>query len=122
LGKFQVAAAEYRAALRISPELPGGHFLLGKSLMQLGESNEAIGEFRAELGNWSVDKSRIPNEMVHEAHMDMATALLLIGRNQEALEEFQTIANVEPRNSEARNSMGLILANLRRDPEAIEEY
>jgi tetratricopeptide (TPR) repeat protein len=69
------ALAEYRAALKLKPDLAGIHLAIGNLLMSLGRATEALEEYRAEL-------TQRPDDP--EVHYRAARALIVLGKGEEA--------------------------------------
>lgn len=69
------ALVEYRAALKLKPELAGIHLAIGNLLMSQGLATEALEEYRAEL---------LPRPDDPEVHYRTARALIVLGKGEEA--------------------------------------
>jgi tetratricopeptide (TPR) repeat protein len=69
------ALAEYRAALKLKPDLAGVHLAIGNLLMSQGLATEALEEYRAEL-------TLRPDDP--EVHYRTARALIVLGKGEEA--------------------------------------
>ncbi|MGE0131661.1 MAG: tetratricopeptide repeat protein [Blastocatellales bacterium] len=69
------ALVEYRAALKLKPDLAGVHLAIGNLLMSQGLAAEALEEYRAEL-------SLRPDDA--EVHYRTARALIVLGKGEEA--------------------------------------
>ncbi|MGH9751181.1 MAG: tetratricopeptide repeat protein [Blastocatellia bacterium] len=69
------ALVEYRAALKLKPDLAGVHLAVGNLLMSQGLAAEALEEYRAELPLRPDDP---------EVHYRMARALIVLGKAEEA--------------------------------------
>ncbi len=69
------ALVEYRAALKLKPDLAGVHLAIGNLLMSQGLAAEALEEYRAEL-------SLRPDDA--EIHYRAARALIVLGKGEEA--------------------------------------
>jgi len=69
------ALAEYRAALKLKPDLAGVHLAIGNLLMSQGLATEALEEYRAEL-------TLRPDGP--EVHYRAARALIVLGKGEDA--------------------------------------
>jgi len=69
------ALAEYRAALKLKPDLAGIHLAIGNLLMSQGQATEALEEYRAELLLRPADP---------EVHYRTARALIVLGKGEDA--------------------------------------
>lgn len=69
------AIAEYRAALKLKPDLAGVHSAIGNLLMSQGRATEALEEYRAEL-------TLRPDDP--EVQYRAARALIVLGKGEEA--------------------------------------
>ena len=79
-GTFESAEAALRKAVRLRPDLPEAHYVLGVVLWQTRRAPEAADAFRAAL-------ARRP--AYADAHYMLGTVLRQIGKVDEALTEFQ---------------------------------
>ena len=92
-GETGDAVREYRAALRLKPDLQNVHFAIGSLLWSLSRFDEALPELEAEL--------RInPNHP--EAHYEIADILQVRGRNRQAKEHLLESLRQKPDLVEAR--------------------
>ena len=92
-GETDDAVREYRAALRLKPDLQNVHFAIGSLLWSLSRFDEALPELEAEL--------RInPNHP--EAHYEIADILQVRGRNRQAKEHLLESLRQKPDFVEAR--------------------
>ena len=112
-GKLDEAIAEYRAAIRIKPDLAEAHSSLGVALAEQGKLDEAIAEYRAAI--------RMPPDFA-ETHYFLGKALAVQGKLDEAIDEFRAAIRIEPDNAEAHFILGLALAGQGKLDEAIAEY
>jgi Flp pilus assembly protein TadD len=97
-GRDAEAAAHYREALRIWPELPEVHNALGAALERTGHADEAEANFREEL--------RLQPEFA-DARYNLALLLGRTGRAGEAVAEYRAILRLRPDHPEAHNNLGV---------------
>jgi tetratricopeptide (TPR) repeat protein len=109
------AMAQYRIALRLSPEFPEAHNNLGYALNAEGHRPEAMAEFNEAL------RLR-PNYA--EAHNNLGIAIEQDpDRLNDAITQFREAIRLQPENSEAHNNLGNALAvQPGKSTEAIAEY
>jgi len=113
-GKWDDAAAEYRAILKQNPNLPGIHFRLGRFILSKPETpttaEDAKKEFEEEL---SIDPNNAGAEYVlgelasHAQHWD------------EAIEHFSRATKIDASFADASLGLGMAYAAVGRYPEAI---
>ena len=105
------ARAEYRAGLVAAGDQPEAQLNLGVLHADEGDAAGAEAAYRAAL---RLDERFAP------ARFNLANLLNALGRNDEALAELDLGLELTPRNGEAHYSRGLLLAEMRRMPEAVE--
>ena len=76
-------------------------FLYGLHLARTGRTPEAAEEFR--------EATRIMPALA-EARLNLATALMRLGRNADALEQFETVLSQQPTNAAALQSVRALRA------------
>ena len=86
-GETDEAVREYRAALRLKPNLQNLHFAIGSLLWSLSRFDEALPELEAELGI---------NHIHPEAHYEIADILQVRGRNAQAKEHLLEALRQKP--------------------------
>jgi tetratricopeptide (TPR) repeat protein len=78
-------------------------------------------DYRSPLAIWSDTVAKCPDNV--RAHYILGDNLRLLGRSQEAITEFQTALQIEPRYAQAHNSLGNLLEKIPGQlPKAIAEY
>ncbi len=103
----------HRAEIRLYPDDPAVHFLLGNALREQGKLNEAIDAYRAMV--------RLQPSGV-EAHTSLGIALADQGNLEDAIAEFRAAIRLDPHDPKARHNLGKALANRGRWDEAIAEF
>ena len=119
---YDGAVLEYKKAVEMGPQQPGTHLKLGNAYWFLGQWDDAVKEFQAELVNdprncvaqgqignilieqrmsfeeglAAVDKTlaNCPNQT--QARVDRGRALLKLNRNEEAVKDLQAAEQSEP--------------------------
>jgi tetratricopeptide (TPR) repeat protein len=109
-GAFAQAAAEFREALRLDPNLPYADLNLAGALERMGRLTEAIAVDRAAV------RRRPDWAGVHET---LADALNHAGRLAEATAEYREALRLNPAYSQAENGLGTVLARSGRTAEAM---
>ena len=99
-GRLDAAAACYRQALALKPDLAGAHYNLGNALYALGKLDEAEASYRQEL-------ALQPNLAV--AHNNLGALLLQRGRLDEAVASHRAALALQPDYAEALNNLGAAL-------------
>jgi len=112
-GRYEEAAAHYREALRIWPDLPEVHNSLGKALERMGRIDEAIANYREEL--------RVQPGFA-EAHYNLGVLDHGAGRVEEAAARYREALRLRPDYAEAHNNLGVLLSDIGRDEEAVIHY
>jgi tetratricopeptide (TPR) repeat protein len=120
-GRLNDALAEYRAAMRVNPNLRGLHFLIGNALWKKREFEAARAELEAELRvnpNHALANLRLGQTLLSldqpacvdyllkavaaddssiEAHRALGQAYRLTGDHRRALEQFRIVAQRRPK-------------------------
>ena len=108
------AIAEYRTALRLTPDDGTVHYNLGNALRDVGKVDEAIDELREAI--------RLKPDYV-AAHTNLGNALLDDQQQvDEAMAEYTTAIRLDPDEADAHNGPGNVLQAKGRPDEAITEY
>ncbi|HEY1793169.1 MAG TPA: tetratricopeptide repeat protein [Opitutaceae bacterium] len=89
------------------------HENLGNDLMQDGDGDGAIQEFRSAIG-------LRPDDV--DLENDLAIALMRAGKTEEAAAEFRRVLAAQPGDTEAHNNLGNLYAQLGNIDAAIAEY
>jgi Flp pilus assembly protein TadD len=107
-------AIEYcQSALRLRPDAPKAHDLLGMALAMQGHGEAALDEIRhaAELA---------PNDA--EIQKDLGVTLARLGRIAESIDHFHEALRLNPYNASAHNNLGLSLLESGKPGESIPEF
>ena len=107
-------AIEYcQSALRVRPDAPKAHDLLGMALAMQGHGEAALDEIRhaAELA---------PNDA--DIQKDLGVTLARLGRTPEAIDHFHEALRLNPYNASAHNNLGLSLLESGKPGESIPEF
>ena len=111
-GRPEQAIAHYKEALRIDPNIPGGHFELAEVLGQAEDQttrNQAESEYDKALKDNPEDEKSLWRKAQIEAKR---------GDNQQALELLRSAVALQPSDAEAQCDLAKTLMNLGRDAEA----
>lgn len=111
-GKFDEAAAEYRAALALKPDYPEAQANLGVALARLGKYGEAIAAYEAAL--------KLAPQLT-PVLLNLGIAHYRAGQFAKAIEVFERFLQQRPDVTQARQLYGLSLTALGRDEEAIRQ-
>lgn len=112
-GQPDEALAEYRAAVRLTPEYATAHYNLGYALLQAGRPTEATGPLTEAL--------RL-NPRSAEAHSNLSVALLRQGRATEAGAHLETALRLRPDYAEAHYNLANLLVRSGRLAEALPHF
>ena len=107
-------AIEYcQSALRVRPDAPKAHDLLGMALAMQGHGEAALDEIRhaAELA---------PNDA--DIQKDLGVTLARLGRIPESIDHFHEALRLNPYNASAHNNLGLSLLESGKPGESIPEF
>ena len=113
LGKSDEAIAEYREALRLSPQDARALFDFGNALWSLGKRDESIAAHREAI--------RLQPDLI-EAHYNLGGALIDQGKPDEAIAEHREVIRLQPNHSAAHIRLGNILSSQRKLDEAVAEF
>jgi len=102
----------FRELIRLDPSESGPHNNLGTILMGRGQYEEAAGEFHRAV---QIDGNP-------QAWCNYATALMHMGRLNDAEQEFRNLLKANPVSPMAHNNLGNLLMSQGRLPEAIAEF
>jgi len=145
-GEFDRAAAAFRRAIEINPTLPLAHSHLGKTLLELGDHNEALRHFELEIETnptdfdaqllsgvilrerqqWkaalaALEHARKIRPTAMEVPYQIALALLGAGMTAEACRELEQLLDAAPGFREARVSLATAYARLGQREKAAEQ-
>lgn len=112
-GRREEAIAEWKKALELSPDDPGGQMSLGLALAGTGKPDEAIPHYK---------KALEANPEYAEAHNNLGVALAGTGKLEEAVSHYQRALQINPEYVEAHNNFGLALAGMGNLADAIRHY
>ena len=146
-GRVPEAIDEYRAALRLNPQLVDCRVNLGSALVRSRQLPAALEEFSAalrldpdnfaaqgDLGNALAQSGRFGEAIDHyrealriepgfaEFHFYLGSALAETGRLREAVAEYEQAVRLKPNFFEAHYQLGNALGNLGRLPDAVAHY
>ena len=119
---FDGALLEYKKAVKIAPQQPGTHYLLGNAYWSIQMWEPATEQFRAELANdpancaaqWKIGNIMLVRRMdpiealtqvenalaicpnLAAARVDRGRALMRLDRNEEAISDLQTAEKSDP--------------------------
>ena len=112
-GRFEDAATNYRAALRIAPDMAELHLNLGIALRALGRLEDALGCYERAV---ALDSHSA------EAHYNLGNALSEAGRAADAAAAYQRCLASRPGFADAHNNLGAALYALGRFDAAAASY
>jgi tetratricopeptide (TPR) repeat protein len=108
-GRIEEAAAHFRKALLLKPDIAEAHLNLGRALQAMGRLEDAASEYREAL--WLKPD-------LAEAHNNLGNALHYLGRLEEAEKECREALRFAPGYPEAHLNLGITLQTLGRLAEA----
>jgi tetratricopeptide (TPR) repeat protein len=112
-GDHAGAIAQYREALRLNPKLPGAHFELAERLRTSPDpalKAQAEDEYRAALKT---------NQYDELSWRQLGGIMSAKGEFKTAVEDYQKALTLQPRDSDARTGLAIVLISLNRTNEAI---
>jgi len=112
-GDHTNAIAQYREAIRLNPKLPGGHFELAELLRTSPDSalnSQAEEEYKAAIK---------VNEYDELSWRQLAGVLSAKGDFKAAEEDFRKSLALQPRDSDAKTGLAIVLISTNRAEEAI---
>ena len=113
LGRWQEAADQYQAALRLHPESSETRINLGSAMVELGRGPEAVEQYRAALRSDPGSQA---------AHFDLGRALRNVGDGHEAIAEYLEALRIGPDSAQLRCSLGSAYYRQGRMDEAIVQF
>ncbi len=123
-GELDLAAANYRKALEITPGYLTPHYRLGMILAKAERLPEAIAELRLALAARPVMALGETIATVASVQYNLANTLVSSGAYIEAIEHYQACIKLDPSGMGGRApfNLGLLLTRLGRNPEAIDPF
>jgi tetratricopeptide (TPR) repeat protein len=122
IGDFAEAATAAEKALKIDPQELKARFVRGQALMRLGRMEEG----RKELEEFSKQEAAAQAELNSKRDVIVsnrgAADLVLKGRGDEAIAQFQSSLKAHPDSATLRINLGLALSQLGRRQEAISVF
>jgi tetratricopeptide (TPR) repeat protein len=112
LGKPEEAIADYRRALELDPSCASAHFNLAVTFVQAGRFGEAESHYRKAL----------PGRPTAETHNGLGYALARQGRTDEAIAEFRSAIDANPKFTPAYNNLAEALVQQGKLEEAVQYY
>jgi protein O-GlcNAc transferase len=103
LGQLENAAASYRQALKIKPDIAKTHLNLGNVLYHMGQSDNAVASYLRAL--------EIEPDFA-EAHFNLGNVLYHMGQSDNAVASYLRALEIEPDYAEAHCNLGNILLEL----------
>lgn len=100
-GDYNLARQHARTAISMNPRSPEAHDLMGKVALHHNDPNEAVGSFQLAL-------QLSPDDAVITANLGYA--YMLAGNLPQAKVNFQKALSLDPTLVEARNNLGIVLA------------
>jgi protein O-mannosyl-transferase len=111
-GRYDEAIVHYKTALQSEPRAMIWNNL-GRSLLAIGNLEEAINAFQ---------KALKLNPSFGGAHHNLALALARGGRQQESLNHFSDAARLKPKDASVHNNYAIMLGIAGKTEEAIQEF
>jgi tetratricopeptide (TPR) repeat protein len=110
---FEEAADLLKKAVRIAPAHAAGHNLYGRTLIELGRTEEALKEFH---------RAFTAQPDLVDAYRNRAALLATLGRYEDAITTLDRALSAVPRSAELLNERGLALVAAGHHADAIECY
>lgn len=110
------AIANYTQRLKLSPKSIYTHVLIGDALIRKQDFEGAFFQYRQFLGS---NATKPDAELDADAYKALAKALKKLNRLEPAVEAYQKLAALQPKNAHVLNEMGVVLTALERWEEAI---
>jgi tetratricopeptide (TPR) repeat protein len=101
------------AALAMSADSPDAHYAMGDVLMDAGQDDAAIAEYRKALRGTPDSSS---------GHLKLANALRFQGQLADAVAELREALRKDPSSAPAHSDLGFVLRAQRNIPDAVSEY
>jgi tetratricopeptide (TPR) repeat protein len=98
-------------ALRLQPTFPAPRINLARVLAQEGKSAQAVQEIE-----------KLNPTFQPEGHRQLAETFLMMMNTNAALEQYSSAVQLAPTNAAVRETLGLLLANQGKIPEATEQF
>ncbi|ABW29720.1 tetratricopeptide repeat protein [Acaryochloris marina] len=114
--RWDEAITNYTQRLKLSPKSVYTHTLMGDALIRKQDFEGAFTQYRQFLGS---NATKPDAELDADAYKWLAKALKKLNRLGPAVEAYQKIAALQPKNAHVLNEMGVVLTTLERWEEAI---
>lgn len=110
---YRTAVAIWADAVRKRPDNPRAHGNLAFEMAVIGQSMEALTEFREAVRLDPQDS---------KAHTNLGGILVRMGNVPEAMKEYETALKLDPKNGAVHTNMGILLARQGKNTEAMTEF
>jgi tetratricopeptide (TPR) repeat protein len=117
-GDLQKAAAEFATAVAADPTLADAYLTRGELLVYLGSYDQAIEPLTKFIDQFP---ARGPSDQA-DAHCNRGTCYVRVGKNDEALSDFEEVLRTEPERIEAIGGRGNAYYAKRQLDEALADY
>lgn len=114
--RWDEAITNYTQRLKLSPKSIYTHTLMGDALIRKQDFEGAFTQYQQFLGS---NATKPDAELDADAYKWLAKALKKLNRLEPAVEAYQKVAALQPKNAHVLNEMGVILTALERWEEAI---
>jgi tetratricopeptide (TPR) repeat protein len=111
-GTYDGAIAEFNAAMKLSPDLPGTHFGMGLALALQGKTDESVKEYEKVL----------QRQNDTDTHRNLGADFDNLGRREEAIAEYKAALAIRPDNIDAHQLLGQDLLSNRDYAGAILQF
>jgi protein O-mannosyl-transferase len=119
-GRVDDAAAQYRLAVNLQPANAEANYGLGGILSQQGRETEARPYLKAALPQTMESVRLKPQDA--DAHYNLGRLFGILGRTDEAIQEFSEAVRLRPDDPTARVNLGIALAGRERLNEALNQF
>lgn len=116
--RWDEAIANYSQQLKLSPKSQATHALIGDALIRKEDFEGAFSQYRQFLGSNSSSQQN-DAKLDADAYKWLATALKKLNRLEPAVDAYQKLAALQPKDARTLNELGVVLAELERWDEAI---
>ncbi len=116
--RWDAAIANYTQQIKLSPDNTFTHTLIGDALIRKGDFEAAFFHYRTFLSPDSAP-AKPKSELDADAYMWLAKALKKLNRLESAVNVYQQVATLKPKDALVLNELGVVLTKLERWEEAI---